>query len=226
MKQQKLCIYTSIMPFPFLYLPCSAKSLPYIVVKLDPTSKKTFTFTNFQHINARNHFVIKGQKFEFLYLLTSQKFTRWLLDPKTLTSHFAVSLRELDNTAKIFFFILYIYVFFLLIRDSRCRFCSFFSRRINLRYLLTYETRYKEYYYQKLALENRNFYHTPAYLATLLHSNTTKDVKELIAYIRKKCCKGFCCANFIIALKENVFIFYATFSAGWCISSGILTTFR
>ena len=54
---------------------------------------------------------------------------------------------------------------------------------------------------------SRSFCHTPVYLATLLHSNNTKDVKELMAYIRKKCCKGSCCVNFIIVLKENVFIF-------------------
>ena len=59
-----------------------------------------------------------------------------------------------------------------------------------------------------------------------LHSNhTIKDVKELMAHIRKKCCKGSCCVNFIIVLKENVFIFNATFSRGWCISSSILRTF-
>ena len=43
-----------------------------------------------------------------------------------------------------------------------------------------------EYHHQKLALESKNFCHTPAYLATLLHSNNAKDVKELMAYIRKK----------------------------------------
>ena len=52
----------------------------------------------------------------------------------------------------------------------------------------SYEAGYKEYHHQKLALESRNVCHTPAYLATLLHSNNTKDVKELGAYIRKKCC--------------------------------------
>ena len=43
----------------------------------------------------------------------------------------------------------------------------------------------KEYHYQKLALESRKVCHTLVYLATLLHSNNTKDVKELMAYIRK-----------------------------------------
>ena len=43
-----------------------------------------------------------------------------------------------------------------------------------------------EYHYHKLALKSRNVFHIPAYLATLLHSNNTKDVKELKAYIRKK----------------------------------------
>ena len=83
-----------------------------------------------------------------------------------------------------------------------------------------------EYHYQKLALENRSFCHTPAYLATLLRSNNTKEVKELMVYTQKKCCKGSSCVNFIIVLKENVCIFNATFSRGWCISSGILRTFR
>ena len=74
----------------------------------------------------------------------------------------------------------------------------------NLLIFISYEARYKEYHHQKLAAESRNFCHTPAYLATLLHSNNTKDVKESMAYIRKKCCKGSCCVNFIIVLKENV----------------------
>ena len=68
---------------------------------------------------------------------------------------------------------------------------------------MSYEARYKEYHHQKLTLESRSFSHTPAYLATSLHSNNTKDVKELMAYKRKKCCKGSCCVNFITVLKEN-----------------------
>ena len=51
---------------------------------------------------------------------------------------------------------------------------------------ISYEVRYKEYHHQKLALESRKVCHTPAYLATLVHSNNTKNVKELMAYIRKK----------------------------------------
>ena len=43
----------------------------------------------------------------------------------------------------------------------------------------------KEYHYQKLALESRKLCHTLVYPATLLHSNNTKDVKELMVYIRK-----------------------------------------
>ena len=77
---------------------------------------------------------------------------------------------------------------------------------------ISYEARYKEYHHLKLALKSRNFCHTPAYLATLLHSNNAKDEKELMAYIRKKCCKDSCCVNFIIVSKENAFIFKATFS--------------
>ena len=46
-----------------------------------------------------------------------------------------------------------------------------------------------EYHHQKLALESRNFCHTLAYPATLLHSNNAKDVKELMAYIRKNVAK-------------------------------------
>ena len=88
------------------------------------------------------------------------------------------------------------------------------------------KARYKKYHHQKLALVSRNVCHTLAYLTTLLHSNDTKDVKELMAYIRKKCSKGFCSANFIITLKEIVFILNATFSRGWCTSSSILSTFR
>ena len=47
----------------------------------------------------------------------------------------------------------------------------------------------KGYHYQKLALESRKVCHTLAYLAALLHSNNTKDVKELMAYIRKDVAK-------------------------------------
>ena len=47
----------------------------------------------------------------------------------------------------------------------------------------------KEYHYQKLALESRKVCRTPLYVATLLHSNNTKDVKELMAYIRKDVAK-------------------------------------
>ena len=92
-------------------------------------------------------------------------------------------------------------------------------------FFIRYQARCKEYHHQKLALESRNFCHTSAYLATLLHSTNAKDV-ELMAYTRKKCCKGFCCVNFIIVLKENVLIFNATFSRSWCMSSSILRTFR
>ena len=44
----------------------------------------------------------------------------------------------------------------------------------------------KEYHYQKLALESRNVCHTLIYLATLLHSNNAKDVKELMPYTGPK----------------------------------------
>ena len=54
---------------------------------------------------------------------------------------------------------------------------------------MTQLARYKEYHHQKLALESRNVSHIPAYLATLLHSNNTKDVKELMAYVQKKVVK-------------------------------------
>ena len=92
---------------------------------------------------------------------------------------------------------------------------------------ISYEAGYKEYYLSSKTRpgEQKRLSH-PAYLATLLHSNNAKDVKELQAYIRKKWCEGFYCANFIIALKENVFIFNATLSRGWCISSSVLRTFR
>ena len=39
----------------------------------------------------------------------------------------------------------------------------------------------KEYHYQKLALESKKVCHTLVYLTTLLHSNNTKAVKELLA---------------------------------------------
>ena len=51
---------------------------------------------------------------------------------------------------------------------------------------ISYEARYKEYHHQKLALVSRNFCRTPAYLATLLHSNNTKDVKELALLANEK----------------------------------------
>ena len=79
---------------------------------------------------------------------------------------------------------------------------------------ISYEAWYKGYDYQKLFSESENFCHTPAYLATLLHSNNTKDVKELMAYIRKTVAEGSSSANFIIALKDNVFIFNANFRRG------------
>ena len=47
----------------------------------------------------------------------------------------------------------------------------------------------KEYHYQKLALETKNVCHILVYLATLLHSNNTKDVKELMAFIQKDVAK-------------------------------------
>ena len=46
-----------------------------------------------------------------------------------------------------------------------------------------------EYHYQKLSLESRKVCHTLVYLVTLLHSNNAKDVKELMAYIRKDVAK-------------------------------------
>ena len=74
MKQQKLCINTSIMPFLFLSLSCSTKSLPYMVFKLNP--RNHFHVNHFhaknQQIDARNHFHVKGQKFGIPYLLTSK----------------------------------------------------------------------------------------------------------------------------------------------------------
>ena len=47
----------------------------------------------------------------------------------------------------------------------------------------------KEYHHQKLALESRKVCHTLVYLATLRHSNNTKDVKEVMAYVRKDVAK-------------------------------------
>ena len=47
----------------------------------------------------------------------------------------------------------------------------------------------KEYQYQKLAPESRKVCHALAYLATLLHLNNTKDVKELMACIQKDVAK-------------------------------------
>ena len=84
----------------------------------------------------------------------------------------------------------------------------------------------KECHCQKLALESRKVRHTLVYLATLLRSNNTKDVKELMAYIRKDVAKVLAARNSSMHLKENVFIFNATFSRGWCISNSILRTFR
>ena len=46
-----------------------------------------------------------------------------------------------------------------------------------------------EYHYQKLALESRKVCHTLVYLGTLLHSNNTKNVKELMAFIQKDVAK-------------------------------------
>ena len=72
----------------------------------------------------------------------------------------------------------------------------------------------KEYHCQKLALESRKVCHTLIYLATLLHSNNTKDVKELMAYIRKDVAKVLAVLTSSLNLKKNVFIFHATFSRG------------
>ena len=49
-----------------------------------------------------------------------------------------------------------------------------------------YISMYEEYHYQKLALESKKVCYTFVYLATLLRSNNTKDVKELMAYIQKR----------------------------------------
>ena len=68
---------------------------------------------------------------------------------------------------------------------------------------ISYEARCKEYYHQNLALESRNFCHAPAYLTTLLHSNNTKDVQELMANKRKKFSKDSCFVNFIIVFVEG-----------------------
>ena len=50
---------------------------------------------------------------------------------------------------------------------------------------ISYEARYKEYHHQKLALKSKNVSHSPTYLATLLRTNNAKEVKELMAYVRK-----------------------------------------
>ena len=55
----------------------------------------------------------------------------------------------------------------------------------------------KEYHYQKLALESRKVCHTLVYLATLLHSNHTKDVKELMAYVQNNVAK-------VLALRTSL----------------------
>ena len=54
---------------------------------------------------------------------------------------------------------------------------------------ISYEARYKEYHHQKLALKSRNISPSPTYLATLLRTNNAKDVKELMAYVRKNVAK-------------------------------------
>ena len=56
-------------------------------------------------------------------------------------------------------------------------------------FCISYDAKCKEYHYQKLALESRKVCRTFVYLATLLHSNNTKDVKELMAQIRKNVAK-------------------------------------
>ena len=53
----------------------------------------------------------------------------------------------------------------------------------------------KEYHYLKLALESRKVCHILVYLATLLRSSNTKDVKELMAYIRKDVAKVLAVRN-------------------------------
>ena len=69
------------------------------------------------------------------------------------------------------------------------------------------KARYKEYHHQKLPLESRNFCHTPAYLATLLHSNNAKDVKELTAYVRKKMLQRFLLCEFHHSVQGECFHF-------------------
>ena len=71
----------------------------------------------------------------------------------------------------------------------------------------------KEYHYQKLAPDSRKVCYTFVYLATLLHSNNTNDVKELNGPYTKRCCKDSCCPKFIIALKEKIFSFLMPLSA-------------
>ena len=56
----------------------------------------------------------------------------------------------------------------------------------------------KEYHHQKLALESRKVCHILVYLATLLHSNNTKDVNEVIAYIRKDVAKVLAVRNSLL----------------------------
>ena len=53
----------------------------------------------------------------------------------------------------------------------------------------------KEYHYQKLAPESRKVCHILVYLATLLHSNNTNDVKELMVDIRKDVAKVLAVRN-------------------------------
>ena len=70
-----------------------------------------------------------------------------------------------------------------------------------------------EYHHQKLALESRNFYRTPAYLATLLHSNNTKDVKELMArpIYKKKMLQRFLLCEFHHCIEGESFHFQCHF---------------
>ena len=82
----------------------------------------------------------------------------------------------------------------------------------------------KKYRYQKLALESRKICHTLVYLVTLLHSNNTKDVKELWP-IYEKMLQRFLLCELHHCIEENVFIFQATFRRGWCINSSILRSF-
>ena len=79
-----------------------------------------------------------------------------------------------------------------------------------LAFFVIYEARYKEYHHQKLALESSNFCHTPAYLATLLHLNNAKDVKELVAYT-KKMLQRFLRCEFHHCVEEKCFDFQCHF---------------